>query len=438
VIGSYQDRRRRALRLLLVLATALSLAAAGCSTSGSTSGSSSGSGSGPVTITFDSYTYGQPNPGGAGLSKLLAEFERAHPSVTVHAVSVPVADNLTKVEADTAAGSPPDVAQVGWNNAETVAQTLPVRAFADVAGTAAFNKAIAGYDPALLRAAATKDGKIVMLPWLVSTPVLFYNATMFREAGLNPDQPPTTIAQIQQDALAIKARGIGQGAYIDAVNAPGYSDGVTQSLVDSVGGSLVTPGGQVTLDSSPVVTVLGAVQGLVRSGAMPAVLTTSAVSAFSAGKLAMLVITESELPTFQTAAKGKFTLGVGAFPQVTSQPARTTLIGNGLAILSKDNTHAQAAWQLVQFLTSAQAYQTAAREMGYPPLRAVDNRYASQLMLPAVRQLAAAAPYTVYPHQPTQAVLLMQQDAVEPIVLQNADPGTTLAAIQAKINALGS
>jgi multiple sugar transport system substrate-binding protein len=436
VIGSYQNRRWRALRLL-ALATALSLAAAaaGCSTS-STGGSSDSGGS--VTITFDSYTYGQPNPGGAGLSKLLAEFERAHPSITVHAVSVPVADNLTKVEADTAAGSPPDVAQVGWNNAETVAQTLPVRAFADVAGTAAFNKAIAGYDPALLRAAATKDGKIVMLPWLVSTPVLFYNATMFREAGLNPDKPPTTIAQIQQDALAIKAKGVGQGAYIDAINAPGYSDGVTQSLVDSAGGSLVTSSGKVTVDSAPVVTALTAVQGLVKSGAMPAVLTPSAIDAFSAGKLAILVITESELPTFETAAKGKFTLGVGAFPQVTNQPTRTTLIGNGLAILSKDNAHAQAAWQLVQFLTSAQAYQTAASEMGYPPLRAVDNRYASQLMLPAVRQLAAATPYTVYPHQPTQAVLLMQQDAVEPIVLQNADPSTTLAAIQAKINALGS
>lgn len=431
-MGSYQNRRRRAPRLL-VLATALSLAAtaaAGCS-------SSSSSGGGRVTITFDSYTYGQPNPGGAGLSRLLAEFQRTHPSITVHAVSVPVADNLTKVEADTAAGSPPDVAQVGWNNAETVAQTLPVRAFADVAGAAAFNRDLAGYDPALLRAAATKDGKIVMLPWLVSTPVLFYNATMFREAGLNPDQPPATIAQMQQDALAIKARGLGQGAYVDAVNAPGYSDGVTQSLVDSVGGSLVKPGGQVTLSSSPVVTALGAVQGLTRSGAMPAVLTPAAISAFSAGKLAMMVITESELPTFEQAAKGKFTLGVGSFPQVTSQPARTTLIGNGLAILSADDAHAQAAWQLVQFLTSVQAYQTIASQMGYPPLRAVDDRFATPLMLPAVRQLAAASPYTVFPHQPTRAVHIMQQEAVAAIVLQGADPGKTLAAAQAKITALG-
>jgi multiple sugar transport system substrate-binding protein len=432
--GSYQNRRRCVPRLL-VLVTVLSLAAAAAAGCGSSGSSGSGSG-GRVTITFDSYTYGQPNPGGAGLSSLLAEFQRTHPSITVHAVSVPVADNLTKVEADTAAGSPPDVAQVGWNNAETVAQTLPVRAFADVAGASAFNQDLAGYDPALLRAAATKDGKIVMLPWLVSTPVLFYNATMFREAGLNPDQPPTTIAQIQKDALAIKAHGVGEGAYIDAINAPGYSDGITQSLVDSVGGSLLTPSGQANLDSPQTVTALSAVQELVRSGAMPAVLTPSAMNDFSAGKLGMLVLTESALPTFEKAAKGKFTLGVGTFPQVTSLPTRTTLVGNGLAILSKDNTHAQAAWQLVQFLTSATAYQTAASEMGYPPLRAVDDKYATQLMLPAVRQLASASPYTVYPHQPTQAVLIMQQEAVEPIVLQGADPGQTLAAAQAKISAL--
>lgn len=159
-MGSYQNRWRLAPRLP-ALAAALSLAGAAASGCSSSSGSAN-SGGGRVTITFDSYTYGQPNPGGAGLSRLLAMFQRTHPLITVHAVSVPVADNLTKVEADTAAGSPPDVAQVGWNNAETVAQTLPARALADIAGAAAFNRDLAGYDPALLRAAATKDDKVVM------------------------------------------------------------------------------------------------------------------------------------------------------------------------------------------------------------------------------------------------------------------------------------
>jgi multiple sugar transport system substrate-binding protein len=420
----------------LALAVVLSLAAA--TAAGCASGGSSGSsGSGGVTITFDSYTYGQPNPGGAGLNRLLAEFHRTHPLITVQAVSVPVADNLTTVEADTAAGDPPDVAQIGWNNAEQVAQTLPVTAFADVAGTAAVNHDLAGFDPALLRAAPTKAGKIVVLPWLISTPVLFYNATLFRKAGLNPSQPPTTIAQAEKDALAIKDRGLGQGAYIDAVNSPGYSDGITESLVDSAGGSLTGPGGRVTVSSPQVATALGAVQGLARSGAMPTVPTTSAIDAFSAGKLAMLVETESELPTFEQAAKGNFTLGVGTFPQVTSEPARTTLIGNGLAILSKDAAHAQAAWQLVQFLTSTQAYQTIASQMGYPPLRAVDDRYADKLMLPAVQQLVSVSPFTVFPDQPSQAVLILQQEAVAPIVLQGANLSQTLAAAQAKISALG-
>ena len=35
-------------------------------------------------------------------------------------------------------------------------------------------------------------GRLVALPLIYSTPVLFYNKNAFRKAGLNPDQPPKT------------------------------------------------------------------------------------------------------------------------------------------------------------------------------------------------------------------------------------------------------
>ncbi|AXS80669.1 extracellular solute-binding protein [Dechloromonas sp. HYN0024] len=40
-------------------------------------------------------------------------------------------------------------------------------------------------------------GRLVALPVLYSTPVLFYNKNAFRKAGLNPDQPPKTWFEMQ-------------------------------------------------------------------------------------------------------------------------------------------------------------------------------------------------------------------------------------------------
>ena len=40
-------------------------------------------------------------------------------------------------------------------------------------------------------------GRLVALPLIYSTPVLFYNKNAFRKAGLNPDQPPKTWFEMQ-------------------------------------------------------------------------------------------------------------------------------------------------------------------------------------------------------------------------------------------------
>ena len=53
------------------------------------------------------------------------------------------------------------------------------------------------------------------LPFAVSAPVLYYNQNAFTKAGLNPDDPPTTLAQMLADAKALKASGSGMGLLLD-------------------------------------------------------------------------------------------------------------------------------------------------------------------------------------------------------------------------------
>ena len=48
-----------------------------------------------------------------------------------------------------------------------------------------------------------KDSHIWAIPKMLATEVWFYNKTMFRKAGLDPDKPPQTLEEFQKAAKAL-------------------------------------------------------------------------------------------------------------------------------------------------------------------------------------------------------------------------------------------
>ncbi|MCY0389506.1 sn-glycerol-3-phosphate ABC transporter substrate-binding protein UgpB [Robbsia sp. Bb-Pol-6] len=56
-----------------------------------------------------------------------------------------------------------------------------------------------------------KTGHLVAMPFNSSTPVLYYNKDAFKKAGLDPEQPPRTWADVERDALRLKAAGMSCG-----------------------------------------------------------------------------------------------------------------------------------------------------------------------------------------------------------------------------------
>jgi multiple sugar transport system substrate-binding protein len=429
-----QRRGHRAGWGITVALVAVAALLAACGQGGTTASSS-----GPVTITFLSYSYGEKNAIGAGTKKLIDDFEAANPNIKVQPQAVATADVLTKLQTSVVGGTPPDVAQIGWSKVAQAAQTLPLRAFQDIASADDWQSTIAGIVPSVLKASTpvSSQQKISTMPFMMATPVLFINANLFRAAGLDPTHPPTTMTEVKQAALAIKAKTGADGTYVSAVD-PGKSDYLTQSLVDSAGGSLLASDGSAAVDSQPAIDALSAMQDLTKSGAQPAVKFDSALSAFSAGKLGMLVTTGGGLPTLDQASKGKFPLQVAPFPGFDGHPVHPTFSGNGLAILAKDSAKAQAAWKFVQFMTNEKSFEYIASKLGYLPLRSAAAPAADPRMGPALAQLADLAPYTTFPGKHSnEGVVVLQDEAVEPIVLRGADPATTLHAAEAKIKSLG-
>ncbi|MET7334986.1 ABC transporter substrate-binding protein [Nonomuraea sp. NPDC005650] len=398
---------------------------------------------GPITISFLSYNYGTPDLGGQGTQQLIDAFQRTHPNIRVKPQGVATKDVLVKLRTDTAAGSPPDVAQIGWSKMGEAMSSLPLVPVQDIPPAPDWSRHVAGISPAIMKAVA-KGGKVWAMPYTMSVPMLYVNADLFRRAGLDPAKPPATVEDVKEAALKIRKAGA-QGAYFDIANS-GKSDFLTQSIIASNGGGLVGADGSVTLDQPPAVQALSAMRDLTASGAQPAVATEDAVAAFSAGKLGMLVTSTALLASLEKTATGTFELRTGAFPGFAGKPARPTYSGAGLAVLAKDAAHRQAAWEFIRFLSSEEGYTIITSKIGYLPLRESivdDDRYLgpyfakNQLLKPSLAKLGTVAPYTSFAgKRANEAVVMLQDQAVEPIVFRGADPATTLAAVAGKIRAL--
>jgi multiple sugar transport system substrate-binding protein len=130
---------------------------------------------------------------------LLDRFETENPGIRVELQQLTWQSGLEKIEAAIAAGTTPDLCELGstW---------LPRFAAAGVlADFTAVAEPIAGdylqWEP------AQHGGRIYGLPWVVGTRALFLNRSLFRQAGLDPTQAPVTWEELIDAATRIDALG---------------------------------------------------------------------------------------------------------------------------------------------------------------------------------------------------------------------------------------
>jgi sn-glycerol 3-phosphate transport system substrate-binding protein len=67
------------------------------------------------------------------------------------------------------------------------------------------------YLPAVTGYYTTVDGEMLSLPFNASTPILYYNKTMFRKAGLDPQVPPKTWPELEAMARKLRSAGAACG-----------------------------------------------------------------------------------------------------------------------------------------------------------------------------------------------------------------------------------
>ncbi len=135
------------------------------------------------------------------------EYNASHPAVKVSTTNVPNADFLTKLRASATSKTLPDIAigDLIWvpqiNQLGTLADLTPLLP----------SEVLSDINPALT-SFGNIDGKQVSVPVSANNLAFMYNKTLFTEAGLDPQKPPTTWDEVLKDGKII----------LEKTGKPGY------------------------------------------------------------------------------------------------------------------------------------------------------------------------------------------------------------------------
>jgi ABC-type glycerol-3-phosphate transport system substrate-binding protein len=321
---------------------ALGLGAAACS--GTSASSTSG---GKVTVSINCAPTEAQNPiQHKEWVADVATFEKANPNITIASVYNNPCTNLPVFTAQLRAGTEPDIFYIDFTD---LPQVLTAGQAADITSYVNSTTVPTLKDIVPAAMAAVTAGKTIYgLPTNNYTQGLIYNRALFSQAGLNPNDPPTTWAQVETDAKAIAKLGNGIEGWGDysAGNNGGWH---FASYMDALGGTTVNTNNApptADFDNADGTAILEALHTLrFTDNAMSATqgLAWGTLQAqFGAGKLGMYIAAPDDIYNQITAVdKGNINdIGMGPLPSLTGKPAGS-LGGGNAYIFAKHDTPAQ-------------------------------------------------------------------------------------------------
>ncbi|MGW0507399.1 ABC transporter substrate-binding protein [Micromonospora sp. NPDC003241] len=201
--------------------------------------------------------------------------------------------------------------------------------------------------------AGTVDNKAHVLPFVLDLSMMFWNKQLFRDAGLDPEKAPASLAEYAAAAKAVQASGK-DGVYGTAagLNCGGCLVFTWFPSIWADGGQVLSEDGtESKLADETAQKVFSTWQDLWRSGA---VLPASAgetgptwTAAFTEGKVGLMFYPATLL------SSTPFDVGVAGIPGPNGG-ASTFVGGDGIGI-SKDSKKAAQAWNFLSWMMSEEA-----------------------------------------------------------------------------------
>lgn len=358
---------------------------------------------------------------------ILQQYEAQNPNVTIELQDLGWSDAATSISVMAASKSLPDVM---YHLPGTVFDMADKGLVLDLT-----DRLSAGLKddifPALL-AAGQYDGKQYLVPSGASSLLLWYNAELFKAAGLDPDQPPATWPELLAAADAIKNATGKPGLSMYSKPAGGETSFVFESLFASrIGGAAWDPAANEYLYSQPAheaaaTETLQFMQDLANR-AQPNVVEYGRFDArtlFRDGEVGMaldLINMAAQVPDQLTDG----TVRVAQLP--AGEGGSISAINVGGWFVPTNSTHPEEAVKFLEFLMSTEN-QTAHTAYGSVPiLRSEAATYSGDYWQTIIASLESGVPEGITPA--TGALWTVTGEQLQALLSSAQSPAETLTNI---------
>jgi sn-glycerol 3-phosphate transport system substrate-binding protein len=214
------------------------------------------------------------------------------------------------------------------------------------------------------------NGNLWSMPFNSSTAMLYYNKDLFKKAGLDPNKPPTTWAEVESMGKQLLKSGAVK--HVLSFGWPGWMFEQmfayhNQLFADNNNGRSGLAK-KVLFNDAFGQKVVGTWTKLAKEGIfLYGGAEYSANSAFEAGQIAMLLQSTSSLSGIEKGSQ--FQVGTGFLPQFEGYPHGNSVIGGASLWVTKGQDKAQlkAVWEFLKYLGNTDSAVAWHKGTGYFP-----------------------------------------------------------------------
>lgn len=293
----------------------------------------------PVTINL--WTVDRP---GEYHYKMAEEFSAKNPDIKVNVRSVQFPDMVNELAKAMATGEAPDVTYIDNPDVALFASRKLLLDLKPMVDKSSVIKLDTIYPGPL--ASVNYKGGIYGIPRGANTIALYYNADLFKAAGLDPAKPPKTWDELYEAAKKLTNKE--KGVYGLAFSAAASEEGTFQFLpwLQMAGGDynkVNVPGGveALTLWKKFIDEGLASKDTLIRGQ-------WDSTGTFNAGNAAMNISGPWELPRMSKDAK--FDYRVALLPVPKEGAPRASALGEGDNVIVANSKHPKEAFKFVEYM----------------------------------------------------------------------------------------
>jgi multiple sugar transport system substrate-binding protein len=298
-------------------------------------------------------------------------FNQLHPDVEATLVFKPGIENILMTAI--AGGEPPDVARISRQWVASFAARGGLECIDDYIKRDKIDLSI--YFPGAIGECKYR-GKMYAMPFNTDVHPLYYNRTMFKENGLNPDKPPKTWKELEE--YAKKLTKIEGGKPVTMGFIPTFGNVHFVCYYWQTGGDLFTPDRmKVAFNNDKALMTLQWIVDFVNNicggakivdgfkAAMANPTTGADMWAFMNNKLAMMIGVCTPIVTFQQYAPNlDYDI---VLPPIPPGGKQVTLMEGFGFVIPKGVKNKDAAWEFLKWMSSP-ATQVRFSQLGEPPL----------------------------------------------------------------------